>query len=115
MEVNGYVIPYQRKILLEKIVDSMIDRMETHQLNSQKLFGALESLDYGEILMNHILGVLTDDQREVIFIALSETDCFSDMLKKEYRTKQALEDDIFIWDRDELDDEIDFAQFSLED
>lgn len=79
MTMDGYIVPENYRLLLEKIIESINERLDSGEINCQRVFVALETLDYGEQLMNKLLEIAGYDGQGVLLRALSESDCFPDI------------------------------------
>lgn len=91
MQAGGYIIPEERRFRLEKILDSIVTRMESNEFDCQKLFEALESVYYGEQVIENIFAAVDEDQQDILLMALVETSCFADLKKKLVRRRNAFE------------------------
>lgn len=80
-------LPEKSRILLDKIVDSIYERMEMRDIDLPKLFGSLEALDYGEYVIENMLKILDLDHREIFIRALKESNCFISLARGTERAK----------------------------
>lgn len=76
---GGYIIPETSRFHLDKIIESIRERLETDEIDRQRLFDAIESLDYGDRVIENLFEIADIDQQAILFRALEDSNCFSDV------------------------------------
>lgn len=81
MTVAGYRVPEIYRAHLDKVIESISGRLDTDEIDCQKIFEAIENLDYGNQVIEHLFEIADDDQQGVLLRALMDSNCFTDVIR----------------------------------
>lgn len=93
MIVGGYRVPAIRRRHLDIVMESICGRLDTNEIDCQKLFEDIESLDYGDQVIKNLFEIADDDQKGILLRALTESNCFTDIARNLIEESFSLDDD----------------------